>query len=308
MRCKHCDKEFIPKRKTAQFCHSTCRKLHHKNKSKSGDAKNKETSKSKGSTGNRKLFRSGDAKSYSVADIKPIVNCVNCSKPITNKKYCNRACQKSYTDNNKLNNYHRSGFLKWYLDAFKRSHCLGVLHNPDGTKQTSRDLAYLYEAYKTRNNANGCGESREIKYNLAHLDPSKGKQGRYGLLHWSNFIVAPASLNKQLGNTEYGFNLSAVSVANMMKPNSFKDGKLIHILNHYLNGAILGLLNAKPHLIARKTKSIPPNKPVADMQSVLFREIERLKINWDDIYECNGVGFTIPNPEQTYRDILTNNF
>ncbi len=302
--CKQCNSLFTPKRSTALYCDDKCKNLYNRNK----NAKNKKLSKTKGSALTRSYSKNKIAKDSLVAIIQ-VRPCVCCGKPLlpANRKYCNRVCQKTHTDSNKLNNYHRSGFLKWWLEAFKRSWCLGVLHNPDSTKQTATDIAGLYEAYKTRNLANGSGELKENIYNLCHLDPNIGKGGKHGLLHWSNFLVAPKIENEKLGNEEYHFNLSAFSVANKMQPNSFTDKQLIHILDNYLDGQVLEFLRLKPHLVARKSKIKPKDIPPSPLSSVLFREIPRLGIDWTNIYEGEDVTFTIPNPIQTYRDILTNN-
>lgn len=106
----------------------------------------------------------------------------------------------------------------------------------------------LLELFKDRMYANGTGSYRlsyPDNFELCHLSPAKGKDGSRGLLIPANLVVAPALINRTLGNkpTAYSKNPALSIPRSKLLPQwKVKEGdsdvKILKLINKYTGGSL----------------------------------------------------------------------
>lgn len=116
---------------------------------------------------------------------------------VTKSRSCTPAKQTAKKPRkSKLHHFINSTYGLYLVRQLRRSGTVQVV-----PKSTSiEDLRNLWELYQLRGKANGTGAYRTEEFDLCHLASCIGKDGRLGILHPSNIIVASSSVNKSLGN------------------------------------------------------------------------------------------------------------
>ncbi len=97
--------------------------------------------------------------------------------------------------------FFNSSFGQWLRGAFKRQ-CT------ESIPKTTEELGGVLMLWRACRSASGFysdGEtvSKNYKYELCHIDPVKGSDGKVGLLLAGNLVIAPSHINRKLSNLPY---------------------------------------------------------------------------------------------------------
>lgn len=312
-KCKYCSASINHLRSNALYCNSDCKNDF--NNSKRETVKTNKPSKAKALTGShRSTTKMKRFPKMCVAEEcknTPKKNAQRCQDCINNKRLTPKQTKRqSITKDRLLKNFNRSGFGRWMLRQFKRSGGnLGVLRNKDNTHQTLDDLLNLYSMYTACSSGNGRGNNK-IAFHRSHLFPAVGKDGKNGLVHYSNFLVAPSQDNWKHSNEDFGFKTYSLSAGRMMDLSKHNAHQLTAIIDIETDGALLALLRLKPHLSpTTDNTNKAPLAPPLSIENVLDREMTRLGFSCFDygsFAENMHFKYNLGSAENLYKAVMTN--
>lgn len=246
--------------------------------------------------------------------------CAHCSKPLidmrASAKYCSDSCkQASYRGRTtpttpkkkrKTQLEHLSGsfFGKYLVSNVKHSGTIQIIPS----NSTVETFMELLELFKDRMYANGTGNhhlSYPDNFELCHLSPAKGKDGSRGLLIPANLVVAPASINRSLGNksTAYSKNPNLSVPRSKLLPQwkvkaGDSDVKILKMINKYTNGALEHFQKMKKlKAYVSKETNFEGLKPLSRYM------VHKLAIE----YVSKHLDLAIPS-DTSFEDLLTGHF
>lgn len=160
------------------------------------------------------------------------------------------------------------------------------------------ELAELWEMMKFKIAANGIGEYRlpiSEGYDLCHLAPAIGKDGSTGYLIPRNLVIAPASINRSIGNMETIYSkvkgLSLPKKSHLLKWRVSPEvtptaEQILRRLNRYLNGT-LELYQARYDHKCKSTavRDVPP----LDTQTIMAASLAHVQKYHSDLFNPTAV-------------------
>ena len=260
-KCKWCQKDISHLRSNARFCNNN-------NRCKSSFNRNNKNSKS--SCKSIKPTKGNLLCGVTVSTICTLEDCTNIVKPKCKK--CPSCIEKSKV--NWLKQLTWSAYGQWLVRTLREQKTAETCQDGKGNPNTITDWNDLLKVKTACSRANGSGNDKappSNRYEKCHLTASS----KLGIFHASNFVLGNATLNKRLGATDFGFNLSIHNPDPIWSTVDLSDYEIIQLVNEYTNGSLLEWQN-KNKQKQQKGNNGAFNVEPLDTHSVVVYEIQRL--------------------------------